>query len=80
MKTIQSHDGVSLLMENLWLRHKAGLKQRPSNVYMVELPPPTEEELANARQKSQDNTRLDDEPEDLSMAHGFSRNEQQGTI
>lgn len=65
MKTIQSHDGVSLLMENLWLRHKAGLKQRPSNVYMVELPPPTEEELANARQKSQDNTRLDDEPEDL---------------
>ena len=27
-------------MENLWLRHKAGMKQRPSNVYMVELPPP----------------------------------------
>ena len=27
MKTIQSPDGVTLLMENLWLRHKAGMKQ-----------------------------------------------------
>ena len=35
-------------MENLWLRHKAGMKQRPSNIYMVELPPPTEEELTEA--------------------------------
>ena len=65
MKTIQSPDEVALLMENLWLRHKAGMKQRPSNVYMVELPPPTEEELAEARQKTQENPRLDDEPEDL---------------
>lgn len=65
MKTIHSPEGVSLLMENLWLRHKAGMKQRPSNVYMVELPPPTEEELADARQKTQENTRLDDEPEEL---------------
>ena len=65
MKTIQSPDGVSLLMENLWLRHKAGMKQRPSNVYMVELPPPTEEELAEARQKMQENARLNDEPEEL---------------
>ena len=65
MKTIQSPEGVSLLMENLWLRHKAGMKQRPSNVYMVELPPPTEEELAEVRQKTQENTQLDDEPEEL---------------
>lgn len=65
MKTIQSPDGVALLMENLWLRHKAGIKQRPSNVYMVELPLPTEEELAEARQKTQDDSRPDDEPEDL---------------
>lgn len=65
MKTIQSPDGVALLMENLWLRHKAGIKQRPSNVYMVGLPPPTEEELAEVRQKTQENTRLDDEPEEL---------------
>lgn len=65
MKTIHSPEGVSLLMENLWFRHQAGMKQRQSNIYMVELPPPTEEELAEARQKTQENTRLDDEPEDL---------------
>lgn len=65
MKTIQSPDGVALLMENLRLRHKTGMKQRSCNVYMVELPPPTEEELAEARQKTQENTRLVDEPEDL---------------
>lgn len=50
MKTIQSPEGVALLMENLWLRHKAGMKQHPCNVYMIELPSPTEEELAEARQ------------------------------
>lgn len=65
MKTIQSPDGVALLMENLWLRHKAGMMQRPGNVFMVELPPPTEEDLAEARQKTQDDSRSDDEPEDL---------------
>ena len=54
MKTIQSPDGVALLMENLWLRHNAGMKQRPCNVFIVELPPPTGEELAKARQKTQD--------------------------
>lgn len=64
MKSIQSPDGVALLMENLWLRHKAGMKQRPCK-YMVELPPPTEEELAEARQKAQENARPDDEPEEL---------------
>lgn len=65
MKTIQSPDGVSLLMENLWLRHKAGIKQRPGNVYMVEFPPPTEEELAEARRKAKDDSRPDDDPEEL---------------
>ena len=65
MKTIQSPEGVALLMENLWLRHKAGMKQRPCNVFMVELPPPTEEELAEARQKTQGNTCPDDDPEEL---------------
>ena len=53
MKTIQSPDGVALLIENLWLRHKAGMKQRSCNVFMVELPPLTEEELAVARRKTQ---------------------------
>ena len=52
-------------MENLWLRHKTGMKQRPCNVFMVELPPLTEEELAETRQKTQDDSRSDDEPEDL---------------
>ena len=52
-------------MENLWLRHKAGMKQRPSNVYMVELPPPTEEELAEARRKAKGDNRPDDAPEEL---------------
>lgn len=65
MKTIQSPDGVALLMENLWLRHKAGIKQRHCNVYMLELPSPTEEELAETRQKAQENARPDDEHEEL---------------
>lgn len=65
MKTINSPDGVTLLMENLWLRHKAGIKQRQGNVYMVELPPLTEEELADARRKAKENNRSDDEPEEL---------------
>lgn len=65
MKTIQSSEGVSVLMENLWLRHKAGIKQRPNNVYMVELPPPSEEELVEARRKAKENCRPDDEPEEL---------------
>ena len=52
-------------MENLWLRHKAGMKQRPGNVYMVELPPPTEEKLAEARRKAKEDSRPDDDPEEL---------------
>ena len=65
MKSIQSPDGVALLMENLWLRHKAGIKQCPCNVFMVELPPPTEEELAEARGTALENDRPDDDPEEL---------------
>lgn len=65
MKSIQSPDGVALLMENLWLRHKAGIKQRPCNVFMVELPPPTEEELAEARRTTLENDSPDDDPEEL---------------
>ena len=30
---IQSPEGVTRLMENLWLRHKAGLKQPGNNVF-----------------------------------------------
>ena len=65
MKTIQSPDGVAILMENLWLRHKARMKQRPCNVFMVELPPPTEEELAEARRNTQVNDCQDDDPKEL---------------
>ena len=35
-QTIQSPEGVRLLMENIWLRHKAGLGQKPDNVFFVE--------------------------------------------
>lgn len=63
MKTIQSPDGISLLMENLWFRHKNGMQQRTNNIFMVELPPPTEEELAEARRNAQEITRSDDKPE-----------------
>lgn len=43
-KTIKSPEGVKLLMENIWLRHQAGMKQRQDNVYIVNLTPDTEEE------------------------------------
>ena len=65
MNNIQSPEGVALLIENLWLRYKAGMKQRSCNVFMVELPPPTEEELAVARRKTQENAHTDDEPKEL---------------
>lgn len=65
MKSIKSPDEVALLMENLWLRHKAGMKQRLCNVFMVELPPPTEEELTEARRTTLENDRPDDDPEEL---------------
>lgn len=30
-----SSENVGLLMENIWLRHQAGLKQRPNNVSLT---------------------------------------------
>lgn len=68
MNTIQSPDGVALLMKNLWLHHKAGMKQSPCNVYMVKLPPPTEDELAEARRKRQENILPDEDSEELYSA------------
>ncbi len=62
-KTIRSPEGVSLLMENMWLRHKAGMKQRSNNVFMVELPPLTEEEKAALRSEKQDNSTDEDSDE-----------------
>lgn len=46
-QSIKSPEGVALLMENLWLRHRAGMKQRANNVFMVELPPLTKEEKSS---------------------------------
>ena len=40
---IQSPKGVARCMENLCLRHKAGLKQPENNAFWVVLPPLTEE-------------------------------------
>ena len=62
-KTIKSPEGVSLLMENMWLRHRAGMQQRPSNVFMVELPPLTEEEKAALRSEKQDKSTDEDSEE-----------------
>lgn len=38
MKTIHAPDGVSLLMEDLWLRHITGMSQRSDNVFMSNCP------------------------------------------
>ncbi|MBD5350756.1 MAG: hypothetical protein HDR89_07755 [Bacteroides sp.] len=44
LKHINAPEGVSLLMEHLWLRHRRRFKQRPNNIFIVDLPPLTEEE------------------------------------
>ena len=62
-----SSENVGLLMENIWLRHQAGLKQRPNNVYMVELPPPTPEEIAKMRGEE----KRDDLDEEVSQYCGI---------
>ena len=66
---IQSPEGVTRLMENLWLRHKAGLKQPKNNVFMVDLPPLTEEEKAEIEAEKKAELEAakgkDDKPEDL---------------
>lgn len=54
MKKIQSPNGVAMLLENIWLRHKAGLKQSSQNIFMVELPPVSEEETVEFQSNSFD--------------------------
>ena len=53
MKTIHAPDGVSLLMEDLRLRHITGMSQRSDNVFMVELPAQTEEEIETVHSKDE---------------------------
>lgn len=48
-------------MKNMWLRHKAGIKHLPTNVYMVELPPPTAEEPTDTRCETKKKGRSKDE-------------------
>lgn len=54
MKKIQSPEGVAMLLENIWLRHKTDIKQSSQNVYMVELPPLRKNEREECRNKTLD--------------------------
>lgn len=60
-QSIKSPEGVALLMENLWLRHKTGMKQRANNVFIVELPPLTKEEKSSIRQSIIDDVVAEDD-------------------
>ena len=46
---IKTPEGVAKLLEELWIRHKAGIKQPENNVFWVDFPPPTDEELVASR-------------------------------
>ena len=65
MKIIKSPEEVAFLMENIWLRHKAGMKQRPDNVFIVDFPPLTEEEIEEIQRQESISNRADDTPEEL---------------
>ena len=41
---IKTPEGVAKLLEELWIRHKAGIKQPKNNIFWVDFPPPTAEE------------------------------------
>ena len=43
---IKSPEGVTKLMEELWKQHKKGLSQPRNNMFLVDLPPLTDEEKA----------------------------------
>lgn len=42
-KRINSPEGVSALMESIWLRHKLRMPQRNDNIFIVDLPGTSEE-------------------------------------
>ena len=50
VKTIQSPDGIALSLESMWLRHNLKLPQPPNNVFIVELPPLTDEDKTEMHQ------------------------------
>ncbi len=66
---IHSPEGVRLLMENVWLRHKVGMEQRRNNVFMVELPPLTEEEKETIRLADEEAARLEAEENENKNYH-----------
>ena len=39
---VKTSEGVVNLLEELWIRHKAGLKQPKNNIFWVDFPPPTD--------------------------------------
>lgn len=51
-RTVQSPNGVEKLMHEIWLRHKTGLQHTHGNMFMVELPPLTEEEKTGNREQT----------------------------
>lgn len=65
MKKVKYPDGIELLMENLWLRHDAGIKQRTDNVYEVDFPPPAAGEIAAAYGKNKTDSYSEPDPEEL---------------
>ena len=66
---INSPEGISKLVEELWIRHKAGLKQPKNNIFWVDFPTLTEEEKAEieAQKKAEieEAQEKDDKAEDL---------------
>ncbi|MCH5218173.1 MAG: hypothetical protein J1F07_06460 [Muribaculaceae bacterium] len=51
---IKSPEGVQKLMEELWQRHKSGEAKPRNNIFWVDLPAPTEEELEASRKFMED--------------------------
>mgnify|MGYP000002739779 CR=1 FL=1 len=64
-KRINSPEGVTALMESIWLRHKLNMAQRPNNVFFVDLPPLSEEEKALIKAENEANNRFDDDGEGI---------------
>ncbi|MDE6022520.1 MAG: hypothetical protein K2G13_03355 [Muribaculaceae bacterium] len=52
-------------MGNMWLRHKSGMKQRSDNIFLVSLPPLTEEEkeMINRRKNANRQEKAKQRPE-----------------
>ena len=66
---IKAPEGIARLVEEMWIRHKAGLNQPEHNVYMVDFHPLTEEEKAEIEAEKKAELEAakdkDDTPEDL---------------